>query len=181
MADNEAKVSVVLGDSHLEVSGSEDFVREQVQWFGTMTLSRLDIKPVSVARMTEVVQAEADSTTPENPASAQSTIPQDVATLFHATSPTTDAEKVLVVAYWMQEVKRESVTATRVNKELGELGHKVSRINKVFSGLMKQKPALVIQVRKSGKTKQARKTYLVTAEGVDTVNAMLAGQSSSKG
>lgn len=111
----------------------------------------------------------------------QDTAPQDVARLFDRAAPRTDAEKVLVVAYWMQEINHEGgVMATRVNKVLGQLGHAVSHINEVFTRLMKQKPALVIQTRKSGKAKQARRTFMVTAEGVKTAKSMLTGQASTE-
>jgi len=104
----------------------------------------------------------------------QGTALQDAATLFEKASPSTDAEKVLVVAYWMQEMNHESVTAVRVNKKLKDLGHRVDHINRVFTGLIEQKPSLVIQTHKSGKAKQGRKTYKVTTEGIKRVKAMLA-------
>jgi hypothetical protein len=38
-----------------------------------------------------------------------------------------------------------------------------------------QKPALVLQLKKAGKSRQARKTYKVTVAGVKAVEAMLRG------
>ena len=106
--------------------------------------------------------------------------PQDIADLFERAYHGTDDEKILTVAYWMQEICKKSVTATPLNKELKELGHRVSNINHAFARLMEQKPALVIQTHKSGKAKQGRKTYRVTAEGIKAVKALLTGQRSEE-
>lgn len=103
---------------------------------------------------------------------------QDIAELFENASHATDDEKVLTVAYWMQEICKKSVTATPLNKELKELGHRVSNVNRAFARLMEQKPALIIQTHKSGKAKQGRKTYRVTSEGIKAVKASLIRQSS---
>jgi len=42
--------------------------------------------------------------------------------------------------------------------------------------LIVRKPALVIQTHKSGSTKQARKRYRLTNEGLRAVERMLAGE-----
>src|SRR5450830_840971 len=47
MTDNEVRMSVVLGDCSLEVSGSEVFVKEQAQWFSALVSSRQDIESCS--------------------------------------------------------------------------------------------------------------------------------------
>lgn len=179
MTDNEARMSVVLGNCSLEVSGSEDFVREQVQWFSTLVPTRPDLQlaPAPTQESGAVEPAAAPAAVDPT---VQTSVPQDIATLFERSSPKTAAEKVLVVSYWLQEVSHESVVAARVNKELGHLGHPVDRISDVFIKLRDQAPALVLQTRKSGKAKQARKTYLVTGEGIKTVKGMLTGYSSTQ-
>jgi hypothetical protein len=94
--------------------------------------------------------------------------------LFDAANPQTEAERVLVVAYWIQVVEaREDFEAYPVAKHLKNLGHSVSNITRALDSLMAQKPRLIIQVSKSGNAKQARKRYKVTSEGIKRVKTML--------
>lgn len=86
--------------------------------------------------------------------------------LYAACDPQTDADKTLVVAYWLQEVEGNAgIDAQRVNTELKHLGYGVGNITRAFEKLKDSRPQLVIQTKKAGTTKQARKTYRVTAEG----------------
>ncbi|MHB8107359.1 MAG: hypothetical protein ACYDH4_08020 [Candidatus Cryosericum sp.] len=64
MTDNEARMSVVLGNCSLEVSGSEDFVREQVQWFSTISSSRTDSKSDSTTEVRQTVKQIPDNANP---------------------------------------------------------------------------------------------------------------------
>jgi hypothetical protein len=103
----------------------------------------------------------------------------DFASLYNAAGPSTDNDRALVGAYWFQEVNgQQDFDAQQVNAELKNLGHGVSNITKAFSRLMKKtkdRPNLVMQIQKSGKTKQARKKYRLTIQGVDAVKRMLRG------
>ena len=99
-----------------------------------------------------------------------------LAELFEATSPKTEAEKALVGAYWLQVYgETEGVEGLSINKELKHLGQGVSNITRAIDVLKKRKPALMMQLRKSGKSKQARKTYRVTHAGVKLVREMMNG------
>lgn len=100
------------------------------------------------------------------------------ADLFDVAAPSTHDQKALVGAYWVQVVKGKSEFQTfDVNKELKQLGHGNSYINKAFDSLTSKKPALALQTRKSGKTQQARKTYKLTTAGVKEVQRMLSNES----
>lgn len=100
----------------------------------------------------------------------------DVAALFVAADPKTEAEKALIVAYWFQFVEGEDrLEAQAINSELRDLGHRASNITRAMSSLMKRKPQLAIQIRKSGSSKQARKLYRLTDEGRKQVEQMLRG------
>jgi hypothetical protein len=95
------------------------------------------------------------------------------ADLFTATSPSNNAEKALVAGYWLQICQgQEQFTSQAANKELQNLGHVVSNITDAFGQLQAKKPALAIQVKKSGKSQQARKQYKLTQAGVDAVKNM---------
>lgn len=94
--------------------------------------------------------------------------------LLDAADPKTEADRTLVGAYWVQVVKQQATfTAQRVNDELKNTGHKVSNITRVLDRLQRAKPALVRQVRKSGKSRQARKTYKLTEAGIRHVESLI--------
>jgi hypothetical protein len=99
----------------------------------------------------------------------------DVGDLFAVANPTTESARALLMAYWMQEVRGEGdLDAQRLNTQLKHLGHGVTNITRALEDLIGRTPKLVIQVRKSGSTKQARKRYKVTHEGIKVARAMLA-------
>lgn len=120
-------------------------------------------------------QQSLDSGPSEEPA-AEKDEPKDVADFYTACSPSTNADKVLVVGYWHQVIcGDESLSSSKINKELKHLGHGIKRMNDAFSSLMNLKPQLAIQTRRSGSSQQARKTYKLTREGINRVNSMIAG------
>ena len=98
----------------------------------------------------------------------------DLAALYEAVSPITESESVLVAAYWHQVVQGvEHLDSQSLNAGLKNLGHGVGNVTRACSSLMRQKPALMMQVRKSGSTKQARKRYRLTAAGIQRIREML--------
>lgn len=101
---------------------------------------------------------------------------QDFPTLYNAANPSTDAEKVLVAGYWFQVVKGQNeLHAQQLNSELKHLGHPVSNVTAALTDLIQRQPRLVLQTRKSGTSRQARKKYKLTIEGTRKVQSMLAG------
>lgn len=96
------------------------------------------------------------------------------ADLYNAAQPETTADKALVAGYWVQVCQsQEQFTGQSANKELLNLGHALTNITNAFSALKDKKPALAIQVRKSGSSQQARKQYKLTQAGIDAVTAMM--------
>ncbi len=97
-----------------------------------------------------------------------------IASLYDAARPSSEADKVLVVGYWLQKVQgQETLEAQDVNNELKNLGYAIKNITRAFSALMNQKPQLAVHVRKSGSTQQARKQYKITTAGLHKVDEML--------
>ena len=93
---------------------------------------------------------------------------------FDAANPQSEADRVLVVAYWLQVVEGASdFESFPVNKHLKNLGHPVTNITRAFDSLISQTPRLILQTSKSGSAKQARKKYKVTREGTKRVQAMI--------
>jgi hypothetical protein len=96
------------------------------------------------------------------------------AELLAKCSPKTDSEKVLVVASYLQAKNGDKdLTGYEINHTLKNIGHGVSSIPTFIASLMEKKPQLMIQTRKSGNSKQARKNYRVTDEGMKEVERLL--------
>ncbi len=93
-----------------------------------------------------------------------------------ACSPDTDPRRVLVAATFItRRENADDFASAQVNAQLKHLGHRVDNITRAIDALISEKPALVIQVRKSGSTRQARKLYRVTDAGAQEVQRMLRG------
>lgn len=101
--------------------------------------------------------------------------PQELGELYAQADPTTEPERALVVAYFVQEVEgKGEFDSQTVNTQLKHLGHAVSNITRTMDDLKSRRPQLVIQIEKAGKSKQARKRFKVTAAGKTEVKRMLA-------
>ena len=99
----------------------------------------------------------------------------DFASLYDAVSPMTEADKALVAGYWLQVLQdAPEWSGFSANKELKHLGHGVENITVALSQLIESTPRLVMQTHKAGKTKQARKKYKLTNEGIRKIRQMLA-------
>ncbi len=99
---------------------------------------------------------------------------ETLADLFAAADPQRESEKALVSAYWFQRQSPSgSFTAQEVNKGLKDLGHRVVNITGALGDLTEVSPRLVTPLEKSGKTRQARKTYRVTPAGMEAVESLL--------
>lgn len=97
--------------------------------------------------------------------------------LFAKARPKTNADKALVSATFLQVARGNAdLAAQQINNELKHLGHRILNITDAINSLIWDKPSLMIQLRKSGSTKQARKTYKVTDEGISKVLRMLDGE-----
>ena len=94
--------------------------------------------------------------------------------LFDHANPTSDSERALVAGYWLQKIQAgETFTSQQANDLLREMGRGITNIAETLGRVQRRNPALVRQVSKSGKTKQARKTYKLTTSGCGEVERML--------
>jgi hypothetical protein len=99
---------------------------------------------------------------------------ESLADFYAAVAPDQVNDKALVIGYWMQTMQGSGdFDAQSVNKELKNLGHGVANITSAFDSLIARKPQMVIQTKKSGTTRQARKLYRLTIEGQRAVERML--------
>jgi hypothetical protein len=90
--------------------------------------------------------------------------------LIEKWSPTTQADRALLGAYYFQRVLgHQNVTGLQVNKELKQHGFGAANITDCFTTNMNAEPARMLQTKKAGKSKQAKKLYLVTTAGINYV------------
>ena len=119
------------------------------------------------------------------PANAQDSVDdthfESLSDLFDSASPQTEAQMALVGGYWFQLAQRNAdFSSQQVNDELKNLGHGLSNVTRAFDFLRDTKPAQVLQLQKSGKTKQARKKYKLTQAGIKAVTEMIRGHEGDK-
>lgn len=99
---------------------------------------------------------------------------QSVADLISKASPQKEADKVLLVAAYLQETKnKQELVSREISQELHNLGHAVSNITVVIGSLIAKKPQLMIQTRKEGKSRQAQKKYKVTTSGISRAFSLI--------
>ena len=100
----------------------------------------------------------------------------DVADVYAAANPSSDSEKVLVVGYWFHAVRGDiGLDSQAINTELKNLGYPIGNVTRAVTSLATSVPRLVVQTKKSGSTKQARKKFKLTVEGMKRVEQMLGG------
>lgn len=98
----------------------------------------------------------------------------DLASLLARWTPTTMSDKALLGAYYLTRVRGEStVTSQAINSELKRNSLPISNITRAIEANMRPDRPLMVQERKMGSTKQARKQYRITQAGLDTVERKL--------
>ncbi len=106
----------------------------------------------------------------------------ELADLYAAADPRTESESVLIAAYWHHAARKTEVLDSQaLNRDLKNLGRGVANVTRACSVLIQQRPALMLQVKKSGSTKQARKQYRLTAAGLQRAREMVAGRDADRG
>ena len=153
---------------------SEDERGRVLSWAGARFGVVLAVPKASPSYSSRALPADEEGESPQdevvNPAEISS-----LAEFYDLASPSTDAEKVLVVGYWFQfREGAQELEALKINNQLKHLGHGVGNVSRALEAHKSQKPALMIQKRKEGATKQARKKFVVTNEGKKYVDRMLA-------
>jgi len=135
-------------------------------------LARLDIPGVPPSRGAFVRADGGEDTSAEVVKAA--TKFESFAELSDAAQPQTAPEKALVAGYWLQVCEGDdSFDGFSANQHLKHVGAGLTNITGAFNNLKSQKPGLALQLKKSGKSRQARKTYKLTAPGIKTVVKMI--------
>jgi len=96
--------------------------------------------------------------------------------------PETMAERALMGAYTLSRGKADkTVTSQAINAELKRAGIPVPNITRAIESNLRAKPPLMVQKKKMGTTRQARKQYAITPEGVEFVETKLQGAGGAGG
>jgi DNA-binding PadR family transcriptional regulator len=99
---------------------------------------------------------------------------ESVAEAVAASHARTDAERALVAAAFLSRKNGGAeLTGQEINKDLKDAGHGIGNITKAVNFLKKRKPQLMVQTKKEGTSKQARKNYKVTAAGFAAAEKLL--------
>jgi len=94
--------------------------------------------------------------------------------LYHGANPETESDKALVAGYWIQVCQqKDGFESFAANSVLKDMGYTVSNITRAFDALMAQDPKYVMQIKKTGTSRQARKVYKLTQAGLKRVAEML--------
>jgi len=116
-----------------------------------------------------------DDTAVAGPPEATSRAYNSIEELFESGVAKTNTQKALLAAYWFQVVQGGGTFQSfTLNAALKNMGQGIPNITDALGSAEAQKPALVMQTGKTGKARQARKTYKLTTAGVKAVEAMLA-------
>ena len=138
------------------------------------TLLGIGLPSVSVANQNSPTVEREGPASDEEKSTSLSADFSEFAELYAATDPHSNADKALLAGYWRQVCQgEENFSGQSVNTELNHLGHKIANVTNALSQLNDAKPQLVLQLRKSGKSQQARKTYKLSAAGINRVKDMI--------
>jgi hypothetical protein len=100
----------------------------------------------------------------------------DLASLLERWTPSTMSDKALLGAYFLTRIRgEETVTSQAINSELKRNSLAISNITRAIEANMRPDRPLMVQEKKMGSTKQARKQYRITPAGIDTVERKLQG------
>lgn len=99
---------------------------------------------------------------------------QQVGALVEQWRPETMAERALLGAYVLSRGRPDrTVTSQAINAELKRNGLPVPNITRAIESNLRSRPPLMTQKKKMGTTRQARKQYAITQEGVELVESRL--------
>jgi hypothetical protein len=169
MVPDISDVKKILDEINAAVSSYDPVLKERArdlllkQAFGVGVAQQPPSPQVTAAADTGLVRVDAG-------------VPSPFSTLIEKWTPNTQADWALLGAYYFQRIVGEqNVTGFQVNRELKQHGYGVTNITDSFTANMQAEPARMHQTRKSGKSKQAKKLYLVTTAGIKYVEDRLSG------
>jgi hypothetical protein len=102
--------------------------------------------------------------------------------LLERWTPSTQQELSLLGAYYFNTVLgQESVSGADINRVLKDHGRGSKNITQDLGAHISSQPSLILQVKKAGNSRQARKLYKITSPGIKYVESRLGAASVSEG
>ena len=168
---NEFKSIQTVHDA-LEPLNDEARTRVLTYIASLLGIGALDVAGRSAPKENDFDEEEEDA---DEATKQESTFPS-IADLYAAASPKKNGEKALVAGYWLQVCQgARSFSGAAANKELTHLGHKLANITDAIDSMKSHKPMLMLQIKKSGSSRQARKLYKVSHAGIKRIEEMTGG------
>lgn len=94
--------------------------------------------------------------------------------LYERVNPKTAIQKIVTSAYWLENTEsQETWTSFQTNKLLKSLGVKISSVSGTLAIEGKKELPLIVVLEKSGDSMQSRKTFKLSAAGIDYVESRL--------
>ena len=165
-----AQLKIDLNNGILEVEGEESLVKEIYEDFKKQ-LSTLSVQ--TLATRTKKLDLQAEGT--EESLTSFQTLGECFAAI--PISSLSEVQRALVAAGFLQvKGSLEKLSGQEINKELKQIGQAVGNITNAISGNISVKPQRMIQLRKSGRSKQAKKEYKVTLPGIKAIQKLFKGE-----
>jgi hypothetical protein len=102
---------------------------------------------------------------------------RSIETLFLSSNVKTVPSKILLAAAYLQEkLNFEEISSFDINSRLKKMGYGVPNISSSLNSLLNKKPPLMVQIRKAGDSKQAKRKFKVTEEGLQLARTYLRGR-----
>ncbi len=99
---------------------------------------------------------------------------KNIENLFLAAEIKSVGSRVLLAAAYLQEKNDyEEMSSYDINSRLKKLGYGVSNITTAINTLLNKKTPLMMQTKKEGTSKQAKRKFKVTEEGLDLAKTFL--------
>jgi hypothetical protein len=102
---------------------------------------------------------------------------RSIETLFLSSNVKTVPSKILLAAAYLQEkLNFEEISSFDINSRLKKMGYGVPNISSSLNSLLKKEPPLMILIGKAGDSKQAKRRFKVTEEGLQMARTYLRGR-----
>ncbi|MGI9249857.1 MAG: hypothetical protein ACR2PR_01495 [Pseudohongiellaceae bacterium] len=178
--ENNVKIRIKVGSMEFDYEGATSCLKDTLET-SLSTVSQLS-GHLSSAISSEVAPASEGKTSDVDSMTPVETDFQNIADLYDAIQPKTNGNKALVVAYWFHIYEgKTNFSSHSINQALEGLGYRISNIADAINKLKAKNPSLMVQTKKKGASKRARKECRITDAGVKAVKAMISrGDSDEK-
>ena len=99
---------------------------------------------------------------------------ENMENLFLGANVNTVGSRILLAAAFLQEKKNlDEVSSYEINSGLKKMGYGVTNITTAINSLLSKQPPLMKQTKKEGDSKQSKRKFMVTPEGLELAKTFL--------